>query len=66
MQTKANEQLFNEWNALAAKVEQRSAIVQNDLEIDRADIRQYLDEGITLCNEITELTKRTVKHLGYW
>lgn len=62
VEIKSNEELFNKWKRLAAKVQNINAIVQNDVDIPKEEIREWMKSAHSVKDEMQALIQETEKY----
>ena len=55
--------LWDEWQALSRKVQALSGIVQNDMDLQEEQIKEWRDISFRCWNHLKDLTGRTLQHL---
>lgn len=58
----ADEELFNQWQFLARRVDSLAAIVQNDMTIPQNEFDEWLSWARMIDSQLSELTARTASH----
>lgn len=61
---KADKDLFDAWQELAGQVRMLSSIVQNDLELSREELFEWVKSGENLQSSLDALLNRTDCYIG--
>ena len=60
-QSESDNVLFGEWLRLSSRIMRLAGLIQNDMEVSTADLKEFIESTSETRKDLTDLAKRTVE-----